>query len=194
VVEEARTRVDEEFKAQKKEFKKKHGNDAAFEVDPAKVRSRGLPVERDASDPKGEIRNEITGSTRISFHDGWWLTRVASGGSCVIAERDHGANEGVPHPCRSRGTAQAGHGGRGRPRKADEVRASFASCLACTNAPALTQRRRALRSRACVASSSSGRRMKRERRRGARMPSSRSGGRTAERLESAAGETIRRRP
>lgn len=35
VVEEARTRVDEEIKAQKKEFKKKHGNDAAFEVDPA---------------------------------------------------------------------------------------------------------------------------------------------------------------
>lgn len=44
VVEEARTRVDEEIKAQKKEFKKKHGNDAAFEVDPAQVRSRACQL------------------------------------------------------------------------------------------------------------------------------------------------------
>jgi hypothetical protein len=41
VVEEARTRVEEEVKAQKKEFKRKHSgtSDASFEIDPVKVRS-----------------------------------------------------------------------------------------------------------------------------------------------------------
>lgn len=99
VVEEARTRVDEEFKAQKKEFKKKHGNDAAFEVDPAKVRPRGLPVGATHQIKTGNYESEITGSTRIYFmmDDGspeWLLV-------ALIAERDHGADEGVPHPCRS---------------------------------------------------------------------------------------------